>query len=609
MRHDLFTPAVQRALAVAARWSSAGPHAALDVPEVLLGLLDEPECRAALVLAEFQIDSEAVRRRWPTLVELAEASVDRQSRFSSALIAAVRAAEALLFEYPRPLVLATEQVLLGILAAQSEVAQWLCQSGLELAALEAEIHRFAGHQPGPLPWQDDDEAGTTSLNPTAAIDADELYAEFAAAAPLDADEAALVASALADSAENAPAVTPLDADEEGPFGEWLEFSGELDLPFAMPPRAAAEQRNLIAPVDGQSMGVWRIIDAAANRAGEGLRVVEDYVRMVLDDRHLTALCKSLRHDLTAVLAAFTPEQLASARDTQADVGASITLPSEQRRASLTELVAANFKRLEQALRSLEEFTKLTNPSTAAAIEQLRYRTYTLEKAFDLTQTSLARLALARLYVLIDGRASEQQLAELVRVLIDSGVDMVQLRDKSLADRALIARARVVREATRGRGTLFIMNDRPDLAALCQADGVHVGQDELSVKDARAIVGSRALVGVSTHSLAQAQAAVLDGANYIGVGPTFPSGTKQFDTFTGLELIRIVSQQIRLPAFAIGGIDAQNLSSVLAAGATRIAVSGAIWQTADPATAARKLRDLLEGHCAHTDSDATQSISR
>ena len=127
----------------------------------------------------------------------------------------------------------------------------------------------------------------------------------------------------------------------------------------------------------------------------------------------------------------------------------------------------------------------------------------------------------------------------------------------------------------GTATLLIINDRPDLAALAQADGVHVGQEELSVKDARSIVGPDVLIGVSAHSIEQARQAVLDGANYLGVGPTFPSGTKQFDHFPGVELLRAVAAEIRLPAFAIGGITRENLGQVKSAGFTRMAVSGAI----------------------------------
>ena len=168
--------------------------------------------------------------------------------------------------------------------------------------------------------------------------------------------------------------------------------------------------------------------------------------------------------------------------------------------------------------------------------------------------------------------------------VRAGVDVIQLRDKQLADRHLLERARRLRELTRSSPTLFVMNDRPDLANLADADGVHVGQDELAVDDARSIAGPELLVGVSTHSVAQARQAVLDGADYIGVGPTFPSTTKHFETFTGLDLLRQVSSEANLPTFAIGGINLDNLAAVLATGCRRVAVSGAV-QTADEPTAA------------------------
>jgi thiamine-phosphate pyrophosphorylase len=335
-----------------------------------------------------------------------------------------------------------------------------------------------------------------------------------------------------------------------------------------------------------SAATLRILDAEANRAAEGLRVVEDYVRFVLDDRHLTGLAKQLRHDLVATLAPVAMADRLAARDSQADVGTMLANPPESARGDAADVAAASFSRLEQALRSLEEYGKLVDPALAGPIEKIRFRVYTLQRAVGITADSLGSLTAARLYVLIDGCADEATFAALVETLVGAGVHIIQLRDKKLPDPVLLARARILRELTRLGKIIFIMNDRPDLAVLSGADGVHVGQEELNVKDARTIVGPRALVGLSTHNIEQARRAILDGANYIGVGPTFPSGTKKFESFAGLDFVRAVAAEISLPAFAIGGITSENVSQVISAGLRRVAVSGAIVATSNPTTATR-----------------------
>jgi thiamine-phosphate pyrophosphorylase len=179
--------------------------------------------------------------------------------------------------------------------------------------------------------------------------------------------------------------------------------------------------------------------------------------------------------------------------------------------------------------------------------------------------------------------------------------MIQLRDKRLDDRQLVARAKRLVELTArslqrpggaDRHILAIINDRSDIAAAVRADGVHLGQEDLSVKDARTILGTHALIGVSTHNIHQARAAVLDGANYLGAGPTFPSRTKSFDQFAGLEYLREVATEIRLPTFAVGGIVAKNLSDVLATGITRIAVGTSVSAANNPGSAARELLEIL-----------------
>ncbi len=345
------------------------------------------------------------------------------------------------------------------------------------------------------------------------------------------------------------------------------------------------------PPPGES-SLIRALDASANRAREALRVVEDHARFVLDDAHLTEQLKRLRHDLATATAGVDPSARLACRETQADVGTQVTLPSEAARPTTASVVAANWSRFSEAIRSLEEFAKRIDPTMAAACETLRYRGYTLERALGLVAQSLNQLADARLYVLMDGQADEATFVDGVTRLVAAGVDIIQLRDKQLNDRTLVQRARALVAATRGTATRAIINDRPDIAWLAGADGVHVGQDELSVKDARSLLGPEAWIGVSTHSVDQAERAELDGATYVGVGPVFPSATKAFDRFVGLELVGQVAQRIRLPAFCIGGIHAQNLPEVLAAGGRRIAVSSAVWQAAQPDQAARQLKQQI-----------------
>jgi thiamine-phosphate pyrophosphorylase len=337
----------------------------------------------------------------------------------------------------------------------------------------------------------------------------------------------------------------------------------------------------------------RMIDACINRATEGLRVVEDFARFLLDDPHLTALTKDLRHELSSALAAIPTSDRLAARETQKDVGTSVAGANEYTRENAAQVCSASFKRTQEALRSLEEYSKLIDARLARRLETLRYRTYTLERTFGIRTHVPERLAAARLYVLVDGRNSEAAFEKLVSSLVEAGVHAIQLREKELSDAHLVERARLLVQLCRGSDTLAIVNDRPDIAVLSGADGVHLGQDDLPVKDARSVVGTQTLIGVSTHSLDQARAAVLDGANYLGVGPVFPSATKDFERLAGTELVRSVAEVIRLPWFAIGGIDRDNLGEALANGATRVAVRGAVTLAEDPKAAAVSLLDALK----------------
>ncbi|HET8529484.1 MAG TPA: thiamine phosphate synthase [Gaiellaceae bacterium] len=198
----------------------------------------------------------------------------------------------------------------------------------------------------------------------------------------------------------------------------------------------------------------------------------------------------------------------------------------------------------------------------------------------------ARLARSRLYFVV-GRADE----ELLEAALRGGVDVVQLRDKGLSDEELVAAAQPFRRACDRHGALFVLNDRPELVERCGADGVHVGQGDASVAEARRLVGAERIVGLSTHSREQMQDA--GDADYIGVGTIFATPTKpEDDDVAGLELVRVARDVARLPWFAIGGIDRSNVAELVRAGAAGVAVVRAIRDAADPQAAARALRAEL-----------------
>ena len=356
-------------------------------------------------------------------------------------------------------------------------------------------------------------------------------------------------------------------------------------------RDDAEEDGLCEP-SGATAGVWRAIDASANRAGEALRVVEDVVRFVLNDAQLTALAKDLRHTLATLLAQGALPQRVSLRDVAGDIGIGVEPPMSLRRASPADLVAANTARAAQALRSLTECTAVVAPEAAAGFEHLRYRLYGLERRALAAGRARDRLAGISLCVLVDGRSDLADFERLMAALVEAGVRMFQIRDKSLGMPALAIRVEralaMVRRHAIADPALVIVNDRADLAAAVGADGVHGGADDLPTTLTRRVIGPAALLGRTAHTLAEARAAAADGADYLGIGPCFPSSTKSFGEFAPPDFLETVSREISLPAFAIGGVTLDRLDALAALGVTRVAVASAVTGARDPAAAAAAL---------------------
>jgi thiamine-phosphate pyrophosphorylase len=203
---------------------------------------------------------------------------------------------------------------------------------------------------------------------------------------------------------------------------------------------------------------------------------------------------------------------------------------------------------------------------------------------------------ARLYLVCEARPGDREPEELLRPALQAGVDVVQLREKHADDGDIVRAGRAFRRLCDAYDALFIVNDRPELAMACAADGVHVGQDDLPPGEVRRMVGEDALIGLSTHSAEQVDAVsavAVPGVDYFCVGPVYATPTKPDYEPVGLDLVRYASGQATVPCFAIGGIDPGNVGEVVRAGAERVVVVRAIRDADDPGVATRALRQGID----------------
>ena len=338
--------------------------------------------------------------------------------------------------------------------------------------------------------------------------------------------------------------------------------------------------------------VYRILDANFNRAREALRVAEDCGRFALNDPAITAMAKNLRSDLQEILTAMPVEEFLVSRDTPGDIGTELVSPTEPTREGLPDVATAACKRLAEALRSIEEYSKFVAPSETIRIERVRYDAYTLEQRLTQRLMVTRRFAEVRLYLLVASDVVPGSVLQMARGAIAGGVDAVQLREKSGPDARILALAAELRELTDETGKMLIINDRADIAAIVGADGVHVGQDDLPIAETRRLLRPGAIVGRSTHSLAQAKTAVQEGADYIGVGPIFETDTKDAGPPPGPDLLKQIIPEVSIPVAAIGGINPANAGGIAAAGCKCIAVCSAICAADDPKAVAAAIKAKL-----------------
>jgi len=338
---------------------------------------------------------------------------------------------------------------------------------------------------------------------------------------------------------------------------------------------------------------YRIIDANFNRAREAARLIEEFCRFVLDSELLTARAKQLRHQLSAAVNELDAASLIFSRDTIGDVGIGLPVDTQMRRGSVKDCFTAACKRLTEALRVLAEIARTLNPSAAEKIENLRYTTYTLEKDIAIFAEAAEKFKRVRLYVIITSQLPAEILSLTSRCA--SAADCVQLRAKDIDDNKLFAVAAEFVGICKYSGALAVINDRVDIAVAAGADGVHLGQNDLPVESARKLCSYPVIIGKSTHSQRQLRAACEQLPSYVSLGPVFATPTKPGVKAVGLDYVTAATEilaETGIGHVAIGGITADNVDQVLAAGAGAIAVCSAVSQAADPAAVCRLLKDKI-----------------
>jgi thiamine-phosphate pyrophosphorylase len=339
---------------------------------------------------------------------------------------------------------------------------------------------------------------------------------------------------------------------------------------------------------------YRIIDANFNRAREALRVIEDYCRFVLNCAGLSGRAKELRHRLSAVIADIDEGRLLAGRDTIGDIGIGQKADSAIGRKNIKDTLTAACKRLPEALRVLAETIRCENYAISERIEAIRYAGYTLEKDVALFANAQARFANVQLYVLINSNLPGE-VFPLVQKSIKGGADCLQLRAKSVDDNRYYALAYEFVKVCRDANVISIINDRVDIAAASGADGVHLGQNDLPIEQARRLQLTPMIFGKSTHSIEQLTKAISELPTYVSLGPVFATPTKPESVPVTLDYVKKgvpILSHTGISHVAIGGIAIDNVENVLRAGSKVIAVSSAVTYSADPQAECRKLKDKI-----------------
>lgn len=343
---------------------------------------------------------------------------------------------------------------------------------------------------------------------------------------------------------------------------------------------------------------YRILDANLNRVSEGIRVLEDIARFYFDDPEISEKLKVLRHSVRKKTGAQL-SQCIFARDSVRDIGLDLSKKLHiDGKKNIRDLITANFKRVQEGLRSIEDTLKVVGEEgLSREFEGMRYIAYSLEKDFagKTAAQGKERLDTDIYCITAEEHSRGRDNIEVVREMLEAGIRIIQYREKDKSALEKYRQCVRIRELTALHGALFIVNDQIDIALSVEADGVHLGQDDLPIEKARELTGEKMIIGLSTHSPEQAVDAVRRGADYIGVGPIFKTYTKK-DVCdpVGLEYLEYAVKNVNIPFVAIGGIKLHNINMVKEMGAKCIALVTEIVGAESIPEMIRSIRDNLKG---------------
>ncbi len=330
----------------------------------------------------------------------------------------------------------------------------------------------------------------------------------------------------------------------------------------------------------------RIADVNVNRLDESLKFIEDVVRFNLENKILLKNVRGLRAVFLQIKRALREHRIVTFRNSRQDLGRKADFDAGQRRSD-EDLIIANLTRAKESARTLEEITKQESSTLNRMCKRLRFGLYDIESSI---MDFLDRRFDPRIHIILDEQyLVGKNVRTLVRMLESQGATMFQLRIRELPDKKFYRYGIAVKQALKKKSTRFIVNDRIDIALACNADGVHLGQDDVPVRTARRVLGSGMIVGASARTVVQARAAERQGADYLGVGSLFPTRTKVDARSTSLRSLRAICKQVSIPVIGIGGITDKNYRAVLRAGAAGIAVASYVLE----GDARRAMRSLTK----------------